>query len=100
MPTVVPTLQRHPIAGAPACSPVAPELSQPLINEPEQACPTEQLDTVGALQLLAGTWTNQPLANGLGGPDNPYSYHLMVLPQQDPSSPEGFILKNMQYYEE
>ncbi|MEA3038812.1 MAG: hypothetical protein QOE79_1325 [Sphingomonadales bacterium] len=95
------TLQQHPTAGQPACIPVPPDLSLPLINEPAQACPPEQgVDTVGALQFLVGTWTNQPLANGQGGPANPYSYNLMVLPQQDPSSPQGYILKNMQYYEE
>ncbi|HEY0131973.1 MAG TPA: heme-binding protein, partial [Allosphingosinicella sp.] len=56
---------------------------------------------LGALQLLVGTWTNQPYPNGKGGPDSPYSYNLMVLPQSDSvTTPEGFILKNMQYYEE
>lgn len=101
MATEVPTLQQHPTPGAPACVPVPPDLSLPLINEPAQACPTVQAnDVLGALQLLVGTWTNQPLAGGRGGPEDPYSYNLMVLPQQDPSSPEGFILKNMQYYEE
>lgn len=98
MATVVPTLQQHPAPGAPMCEPVSPDLSQPLINEPKQDCPTVQLDAVGALQYLVGTWTNQDLANGQGGPDNPYSYNLMVLPEH--GSPEGFILKNMQYYEE
>jgi hypothetical protein len=102
MATVVPKVQQHPTPGQAPCTPVAPNLGLPLINEPEQACPTAQLDAVGALQLLVGTWTNQPLANGQGGPANPYSYNLMVLPQTtaDPSSPQGYILKNMQYYEE
>ncbi len=102
MASVVPPLQQHPTPGQAPCTPVAPDLSLPLINEPAQACPTAQGDAVGLLQLLVGTWTNQPLANGQGGPDTPYSYNLMVLPQtsQDPSSPEGYILKNMQYYEE
>lgn len=100
MATVAPPLQQHPTPGQPPCTTVPPDLSLPLINEPAQACPTAQLDAVGALQLLVGTWTNQPLANGQGGPANPYSYNLMVLPQQDPSSPQGYILKNMQYYEE
>jgi hypothetical protein len=35
-----------------------------------------------------------------GGPENPYSYNLMVLPQVDPESPDGYILKSMPYYEE
>jgi hypothetical protein len=101
MATVVPTLQQHPTPGATPCTPVAPDLSKPLINEPAQSCPTVQdNDMLAGLQLLTGTWTNQPLTNGLGGPDKPYSYNLMVLPQQDPSSPEGYILKNMRYFEE
>src|SRR5687768_4671015 len=102
MASVIPSLQQHPTPGQAPCTPVSPDLSLPLINEPEQACPTAQLDAVGLLQLLVGTWTNQPYANGQGGPDSPYSYNLMVLPQtsEEPSSPQGYILKNMQYYEE
>jgi hypothetical protein len=102
MSKAIPTLQQHPTRGAPSCVTVPPDLSLPLINEPAQACPTVQdNDVLGALQLLVGTWTNQPLQpGGRGGPDNPYSYNLMILPQVDPSSPQGYILKNMQYYEE
>jgi hypothetical protein len=102
MASVVPSLQQHPWPAQAPCTPVAPDLSLPLINEPAQACPTAQDDDVlGALQMLVGTWTNQALPGGQGGPDSPYSYNLMVLPQTDPAAtPEGFILKNMQYYEE
>ena len=102
MATTVPTVQQVPTGQQVSCVPVAPDLSLPLINEPEQACPTAQGDMVGALELLVGTWTNQALANGQGGCDTPYSYNVMVLPQspEDPSSPQGYILKNMQYYEE
>lgn len=102
MASVVTPLQQHPWPAQTPCTPVAPDLSLPLINEPAQACPTAQQDDVlGALQLLVGTWTNQPYTNNTGGPDSPYSYNLMVLPQTDPATtPDGFILKNMQYYEE
>lgn len=101
MATTTPTVQQFPTAQE-SCVPVPPDLGLPLINEPDQACPTAQGDAVGALQLLVGIWTNQAFANGQGGPDSPYSYNVMVLPQAPdaPGWPEGFILKNMQYYEE
>ncbi|MDB5692471.1 MAG: hypothetical protein JWO81_1534 [Alphaproteobacteria bacterium] len=80
---------------------VPPDLSRPLINEPAQANPPAPTDALGPLQHLVGTWTNQNLAGtNRGGPDSPYSYNLMILPQVDPSSPEGYILKSMPYYEE
>lgn len=36
----------------------------------------------------------------MGGTETPYSYNVMPLPQVDPSSQEGYILKNFSYYEE
>ncbi|WP_309111418.1 heme-binding protein [Saccharothrix sp.] len=53
-------------------------------------------------QLLIGTWTNQDLpGTGKGGPDSPYSYNVMPLPQQSPQNGKnsGYILKNFTYYE-
>ncbi len=80
---------------------VPPDLSLPLINEPAQANPPAAVTTTGPLQYLLGTWTNQNLGTSMaGGPENPYSYNLMVLPQVDPESPYGYILKSMPYYEE
>ncbi|MGV2121859.1 heme-binding protein [Agrobacterium vitis] len=87
---------------------VPPTLSLPLINEPAQANPPAETMSVGALEYLIGTWTNQNIgASGRGGPENPFSYNLMTLPQSptaDPSdptqSPFGYILKSMSYYEE
>lgn len=85
---------------------VAPDLGFPLINEPAQANPPANIAGVGPLQHLIGTWTNQNIGNTLqGGPENPYSYNLMVLPQvadaATPSqSPYGYILKSQSYYEE
>ena len=85
-----------------ASSPVVPpELDRPLINEPAQANPPAQITTTGPLQYLVGTWTNQNIGQTMaGGPENPYSYNLMILPQVDPESPYGYILKSMPYYEE
>ncbi|MEP9359184.1 heme-binding protein [Sphingomonas sp. KR3-1] len=82
-----------------------PDLSLPLINEPAQSNPpaVDQPAEVGPLSYLIGTWTNKDLTPGKGGPENPYSYNLMPLPQNDPgaiSGPLGFILKNLTYYEE
>lgn len=81
---------------------VPPDLSLPLINEPAQASPGVQ--PVGPLSHLIGTWTNRDLgSSGTGGPASPFSYNLMVLPQSpsaDPTSPYGYILKSMAYYEE
>jgi hypothetical protein len=69
-----------------------PDLSQPLIHEPKQAHPTTSADKLGPLQGLVGTWTSQKLKNGAkGGPEEPYSYCVMVLPQVDRSSPDGYI---------
>lgn len=93
-------LQQHPATSEPPCATVPPALTMPLVSEPAQSCPGPQLGTRGPLEWLLGTWTNQDLIPGSGGPENPYSYNLMVLPQTDPSTPEGYILKNMSYYEE
>lgn len=77
-----------------------PDLSKPLINEPAQSNPPANTN-LGPLAQLVGTWTNQNIqGTDKGGPANPYSYNLMVLPQVDPSSPTGYILKNFSYYEE
>ena len=79
----------------------APDLSAPLVNEPPQPVPSVPNDKLGPLAYLIGTWTNQPLGNsGQGGRDEPFSYNVMPLPQVDPSSPPGYILKNFSYYEE
>jgi hypothetical protein len=78
-----------------------PNLTQPLINEPAQGNPPASITVTGPLQYLIGTWTNQNIGQSLaGGPENPYSYNLMILPQVDPESPYGYILKSMPYYEE
>lgn len=102
MASVAPPLQQHQTPGQTATSDTTdpPNLSLPLINEPAQSSPPAQITTLDMLQYLVGTWTNQKLASGKGGPDDPYSYNLMVLPQVDPTSPDGYILKSMSYYEE
>ena len=80
---------------------IPPDLSQPLVHEPAQAIPPTPTSTLGPLEQLVGTWTNQDIhGSGKGGPESPYSYNLMPLPQVDPSSPSGYILKNFSYYEE
>jgi len=79
---------------------VPPTLPPLLINEPAQANPLASTTVTGPLQYLLGTWTNQPIGAGSGGRYSPYSYNLMVLPQVDPTSPAGYILKCMPYYEE
>ncbi|MFC4348618.1 heme-binding protein [Kordiimonas lipolytica] len=79
----------------------APDLSTPLISEPPQMSPGVPTADLGPLAHLIGTWTNQNLAGtDKGGPGAPYSYNVMPLPQVDPSTPDGFILKNFSYYEE
>lgn len=54
-------------------------------------------------QQLIGTWTNQNLpGTSKGGPESPYSYNVMPLPQNSPQSPSqnlGYILKCFTYYE-
>ena len=73
-----------------------PDLSNPLINEPAQAEPPAPTSTLGPLQYLVGTWTNQNLGGSdKGGQTSPFSYCLMPLPQGD-----SYILKNFSYYEE
>ncbi|AOK63376.1 hypothetical protein WK43_04040 [Burkholderia ubonensis] len=80
----------------------APDLSAPLVIDPPQTVPGIPATTLlGPLQYLLGTWTNQPLGtSGKGGPDAPFSYNVMPLPQVDPTSPQNYILKNSSYYEE
>ena len=79
----------------------APDFSQPLATEPVQASPGVPRMQLGPLQYLIGTWTNQNLpGTNSGGPDSPFAYNVMPLPQVDPSSPTGYILKNFTYYEE
>lgn len=87
-----------------------PDTSVPLAHDPAQASPGVLLGptdpqnpqvAMGPLKYLLGTWTNQNLpGTGRGGPQAPYSYNVMPLPQVDPSSPLGYILKNFSYYEE
>ncbi len=78
-----------------------PDTSVPLATDPAQASPGVPLSLLGPLQYLIGTWTNQNLpGTSRGGRENPYSYNVMPLPQVDPSSPYGYILKNFSYYEE
>ena len=79
-----------------------PDLNTPILREPAQQTPPAPIDDLGPLKHLLGTWTNQPLREGgKGGPDDPYSYCVMPLPQKDPdTSPQGYILKNFKYYEE
>jgi len=79
----------------------APDLSMPLVSDPQQIVPCIPARKLMPLQYLIGTWTNQPLgSSGKGGPDCPFSYNVMPLPQADPSSPLGYFLKNFAYYEE
>jgi len=79
----------------------APDLSTPLVSDPPQLMPGVPTAQLTPLQHLIGTWTNQPLgSSGKGGPDNPFSYNVMPLPQVDPSWPPGYFLKNFSYYEE
>ena len=76
-----------------------PDLSKPLINEPAQASPGLPTSSLGPLEHLVGTWTNQNLPNqNSGNTSSPYSYNVMALPQMDPSAtPTGYILKNFSY---
>jgi len=78
-----------------------PNLATPLIHEPAQANPAAPTSSLGPLEHLVGTWTNQNISGlNMGDTSSPYSYNVMPLPQTDPSSPDGFILKNFSYYEE
>ncbi len=95
---------------------IAPNLTEALIHEPQQSSPSANIEGLGPLQYLVGTWTNQDLldkagiSTGQGGTAAPYSYCLMPLPQAksvDKSSgaadgydADGYILKNFSYYEE
>lgn len=53
-------------------------------------------------QKLVGRWENRDFGvdqhgNPIGGPENPLSYNIMPLPQQN--DPDGYILKNFRYSE-
>ena len=53
----------------------APNLTEPLINEPAQANPPAPTTALGPLEQLVGTWTNQDIhGTGKGGQSSPYSY--------------------------
>ena len=79
----------------------APNLTQPLVIDPAQTSPGTPTTSLGPLEQLVGTWTNQDIHGGkTGGTESPYSYNLMPLPQVDPTSPSGYILKNFSLYEE
>ena len=68
-----------------------PNLDNPIISEPMQASPSSGSFKPWALQNLIGTWSNKVVdTDGL-----PYSYNVMPLPQVDPSSPSGYILKTL-----
>lgn len=76
-----------------------PVFPNTLINEPSQSVPAANIDGMGPLKNLIGTWTNQNLGtSSLGGMATPYSYNIMPLPQD--SAKYGYILKNFRYYEE
>lgn len=78
-----------------------PDLDTPLAHDPGQTTPGIPLAQLGPLRYLIGTWTNQNVpGTDTGGPQSPYAYNVMPLPQADPSSPTGYILKNFTYYEE
>lgn len=71
-----------------------------LINEPELPDAATRA-ALGPIEHLIGTWKNVPLpGTSRGGPDAPYSYNVMPLPQDNPASPAGYILKNFSYFEE
>ncbi|MGH8778228.1 heme-binding protein [Paraburkholderia sp.] len=78
-----------------------PDLSTPLVIDPPQPAPAIPIAHLMPLHHLIGTWTNQSLGTSKkGGPDSPFSYNVMPLPQVDSSWPPGYILKNFSYYEE
>lgn len=78
-----------------------PDLGTPLAHDPPQTTPGVPLAGLGPLRHLIGTWTNQNVpGTTTGDPGSPYAYNVMPLPQVDPSSPTGYILKNFTYYEE
>jgi hypothetical protein len=78
-----------------------PDTGTPLAHDPAQISPAVPAGQLGGLSQLIGTWTNQNLGgSNQGGPQAPFSYNVMPLPQVDPSSPTGYILKNFTYYEE
>lgn len=79
-----------------------PFLNQSLITEPAQESPAAQSpEALGPIAALEGTWVNKNIhGTDQGGPESPYSYNVMPMPQYDESSPAGYILKNFSYYEE
>lgn len=86
------------IKKTPTTLPVFPDT---LINEPIQKSPAPNIDGLGPLAHLIGTWTNQNLGDtDTGGTTSPYSYNIMPLPTKSTSTPAGYILKNFKYYEE
>jgi hypothetical protein len=103
-PTPTPPAVEEPINTPPIIIepiPTPPVFDRALIHEPYQSYPPLDLSGLGPLEGLVGTWTNQNLpGTDKGDPDNPYSYNLIALPQVDPTSPTGYILKNFKYFEE
>lgn len=77
---------------------VKPTFPNELINGVEQSSPAANIEGLGPLKHLLGTWTNKDLANGKGGTTSPFSFNLMPLPSTN--IPEGYLLKNFKYYEE
>jgi hypothetical protein len=76
-----------------------PKFPEKLIVEPIQSNPPPNIDGLGPLIHLIGTWTNQDLGSTYtGGKASPYSYNIMPLPTSSAST--GYILKNFKYYEE
>jgi hypothetical protein len=72
--------------------------------KPEHQMPrkAEPAELSSFQQRLIGTWTNQDLpGTDKGDKSNPYSYNVMVLPQESPQQGAdlGYILKNFTYYE-
>jgi hypothetical protein len=67
---------------------IQPNITSPLVRAPEQ---TVNNDSLGALKWFLGTW-NSPKGEDATG------YNVMSLPQS--GAPNGYILKNMPYYEE
>ena len=65
-----------------------PDITTPLVRDPVQAVND---DTLGDLKWFVGTWNSPKGADATG-------YNVMPLPQK--GAKNGYILKNMPYYEE
>ncbi len=65
-----------------------PDITSPLVRSPDQAVDN---DALGDLKWFVGTWNSPKGADATG-------YNVMPLPQD--GAPNGYILKNMPYYEE